>query len=42
MTDTFPTNLCTDCRCAELVRAEEKATRLCAECLADLLDAEGR
>ena len=42
MTDTFPTNLCTDCRCAELVRAEEKATRLCTECLADLLDAEGR
>lgn len=41
MTD-FPQNLCTDCRCAELVLPEERAARLCSSCLQDLQDLEGR
>ena len=36
----FPVKLCTDCRCAPLVRPEEQAARLCADCLAELLEAE--
>lgn len=31
----LPQNLCSDCRCAELVRPEERATGLCLTCLAD-------
>jgi hypothetical protein len=38
MSDTFPTNLCTDCRCAELVTAEEQSVRLCCECYAAMVD----
>lgn len=38
----LPENLCSDCRCAELVRAEEKATGLCSECLQDLQESADR
>lgn len=39
---TMPENLCSDCRCAELVRPEEKATGLCLTCQADMLEGENQ